>query len=119
VRLLHRNLLFHRDLYLSHIFLTRNADGRIVLRVIDLARMIEKPLRPRRWRIKDLASLDYSATSPLVSRADRLRFFKTYCGPDASPDEMRRDMAAVRVRARRIARHDARRRAGMARGVSA
>jgi heptose I phosphotransferase len=109
VRRLHGNGLFHRDLYLSHVFLTRNADGRIVLRVIDLARMIEKPLRPRRWRIKDLAALDHSATAPMVTRADRLRFMKIYCGMDVPRDRLRRDMAAVRARAARIARHDARR----------
>jgi heptose I phosphotransferase len=118
-RLMHNNRLYHRDLYLSHIFLTRNADGGIVLRVIDLARMIEKPLRTRRWRIKDLAALDFSATAPLVTRADRLRFMKIYCGKETSREELKREVAVIAARTRKIARHDARRRARLSTGAPA
>ena len=111
VRLLHANRLFHRDLYLCHVFLTRNAEGRIVLRLIDLARMIEKPIRTRRWRIKDLASLDYSATAPWVTRADRLRFVRIYYGRDHWRGLLKRDIAAISARAQKTAHHDLRRRA--------
>lgn len=109
---LHRNGLFHRDFYLSHVFLTRNADGQIVLRLIDLARMIRNPIRRRRWAIKDLAALDYSAPSPLVTRADRVRFLYDYLcarGSAAPRSAVRGIVEAVRNRVERTSRHDARR----------
>ena len=106
VRLLHRHRLFHRDLYLCHFLLTRNADRGIVLRVIDLARMIERPIRDQRWRIKDLAALEYSAWAPLVTRTDRLRFLKLYFGQDISRDSLKREMSFIHARARRMAKHD-------------
>lgn len=117
VRLLHENDLFHRDLYLSHVFLTRNSDGRPVLRLIDLARMIEKPWNPRRWAIKDLAALAFSAPSPFVTRVDRFRFLYHYLG-DRSESEgkrtVRRWLDDVSSKAARMARHDQRRTARLA-----
>lgn len=77
---LHAEGWFHRDLYFSHVFLSRNADGRIVLQLIDLARMIRRTGWRRhwkwRWRVKDLAALAYSAPSDLVTRTDRMRFLR-------------------------------------------
>ncbi len=112
VRRLHANRLFHRDLYLSHVFLTQNADGGIVLRLIDLARMIERPARPRRWAVKDLAALDHSAPAPLVTRTDRLRFMYHYLADSAGHVD-RRTLAgrlrAIGRRSRRMAGHDAKR----------
>lgn len=80
-RTLHAARYFHRDLYLSHVFLHRNADGSVALRLIDLARMLVKPRQSLRWKIKDLAALDYSAPRPLVTRADRVRFLLVYLNP--------------------------------------
>lgn len=107
---LHGHRLYHRDLYLCHVFLTRNADGGIVLRLIDLARMIAKPRNPSRWAIKDLAALTYSSPSPLVTRADRLRFLYDYC-PESKgrKSTVRRLIASVEQRVSRMARHDAHR----------
>ncbi len=117
VRLLHDNSLFHRDLYLSHVFLTRNADGRSVLRLIDLARMIEKPWNPHRWAVKDLAALAFSAPSPFVTRADRFRFLYHYLG-DRSRNERKRNarrwLDDVASKATKMARHDQRRTARFA-----
>ena len=111
--LLHEKRLFHRDLYLSHVFLTRNDDGAIVLRLIDLARMIEKPRMADRWIIKDLAALAYSSPAALVTRADRLRFLYDYLpgpatekGREAYERRIGRIIRKVRSRVRRMARHD-------------
>jgi hypothetical protein len=112
VRLLHAHTLYHRDLYLAHVFLSRNADGQVVLHLIDLARMIERPWNPHRWAIKDLAALDYSASAPFVTRTDRLRFLYHYLGhrsEDEKKCDARRYMAAVEVKVRQIARHDQKR----------
>jgi heptose I phosphotransferase len=108
VRRLHENKLFHRDLYLSHVFLKRNTEGAIVLQLIDLARMLENPLNRGRWQVKDLASLEYSAPPKLVTRADRLRFLYDYQLDSAhSRGVARRLIRAVLARTRRMARHDA------------
>ncbi len=113
---LHKNKLFHRDLYLCHIFLTHNGDGNVVLRLIDLARMIAKPASPGRWIIKDLASLDYSAAAGVVTRADRLRFLYHYEGArtgtqplkgrSLSRQKTRFYIQNIQARTRRMARHD-------------
>lgn len=110
---LHAARLYHRDLYLCHIFLTPRADGEIVLRLIDLARMIEKPMRPRRWAVKDLAAMAYSAPVGGVTRVDRLRFLYHYCrgkGGPARDERCRREIrglaADIERRVARMARHD-------------
>jgi hypothetical protein len=113
---MHFNGLFHRDFYLCHIFLSRRTDGRIVLSLIDLGRMIRSSMRTERWKIKDLAALDYSSPSPLVTRADRLRFLydyhrhSIYTGDEDLRKKVRQTAALVRKRVQRMARHEVARR---------
>ncbi len=59
VRSLHGAGYVHRDLYSSHVFL-HEREGGIELRLIDLARMFAPRFRTFRWRVKDLAALQYS-----------------------------------------------------------
>jgi heptose I phosphotransferase len=77
----------HRDLYLCHIF----HDGEEAARgrwdrafcLIDLQRVFRPRWRCRRWVVKDLAALDFSAPADRVSRWERLRFLCRYtkmCG---------------------------------------
>jgi len=66
----------HRDLYLCHIF----CDDKERFTLIDLARAFQPWLLGRRYCIKDIAQLYYSAPAKYFSRTDRLRFYKTYCG---------------------------------------
>ncbi|MCB9858149.1 MAG: hypothetical protein H6818_20890 [Phycisphaerales bacterium] len=109
---LHTNGLFHRDLYLCHIFMSRRDDGGIVLSLIDLGRMIRSTWRRERWRIKDLAALAYSSPSPLVTRADRIRFLYHYTrlearGNRASARKRTLEIIAlIENRVTRMARHD-------------
>ncbi|MCA9256157.1 MAG: hypothetical protein KDA33_10995, partial [Phycisphaerales bacterium] len=113
---LHNNGLFHRDLYLCHVFMSRRGDGAIVLSVIDLGRMIRSSVRAERWRIKDLAALAYSSPAPLVTRADRVRFLYHYARLEACGDRqsvrkrVRALVASIEARTRRTARHDESRR---------
>lgn len=112
---LHSNGLFHRDLYLCHIFMSRRSDGQVVLSVIDLGRMIRAGFRFERWRIKDLAALAYSSPSPLVTRADRIRFLYHYTQLEARGDRAaarqrtREIIALIKKRVVRMAKHDVRR----------
>jgi len=77
---LHRAGYFHRDLYLCHIFFDSDRPIDDALRLIDLQRVIQPTWRRGRWVVKDLAALNYSTPTSLVSRADRVRFLRLYLG---------------------------------------
>jgi len=98
----------HRDLYLCHVFFDPEDPGE-PFRLIDLARVIRPRWRRRRWRVKDLAALDYSTPAAVATRADRLRFLRAYLGERRLSRQGRRLARLVARKTRRIARHDARR----------
>jgi len=94
----------HRDLYLSHIF--RSSEGDFCL--IDLARA-SRPFLRRRFQVKDIAQLHYSAPAESFTRADRLRFYLAYTGRRRL---LPRDKAFIRKvvrKAHRMARHNRKR----------
>lgn len=70
---MHASKLAHQDFYLVHLFV--KDDGQVL--PIDLQRIIMGPLFKRRWQVKDLAQLLFSAFD-FVSKTDILRFWKTY-----------------------------------------
>jgi heptose I phosphotransferase len=84
VREMHRHGMNHRDCYICHFHLgtstgqapldTRN----LRLHVIDLHRAQVRSRTPRRWVIKDLGGLYFSAMDIGLTRTDRLRFARTY-----------------------------------------
>lgn len=65
----------HQDLYLLHFFVQWQ-DKKVY--IIDLQRVIMQKKLSRRWRVKDLAQLNFSSKG-LVSRTNKLRFWKKYC----------------------------------------
>ena len=73
----------HRDLYLCHVFI-RDADaawpppGRDAFTLIDLQRVFRPRWRKRRWIVKDLAALNFSAPADRVGPWERLRFLCRY-----------------------------------------
>ena len=88
VRRMHAAGINHRDLYLVH-FLLGAAVGRGPavevgdrcsrrLHLIDLHRAGIRPRVPRRWLIKDLGSLHFSAMAAPLTARDRLRFLRAY-----------------------------------------
>ncbi len=80
-RVMHQQGINHRDFYLCH-FLLRNPQSpeRPDLALIDLHRALIHRHMPYRWRLKDLASLYYSAFDLPLSRRDKLRFIRQYSG---------------------------------------
>ncbi|HNZ04611.1 MAG TPA: lipopolysaccharide kinase InaA family protein [Myxococcota bacterium] len=100
VRHFHRTGYRHRDLYFSHIFLSTR--GTFCL--IDLARAF-KPILRRRFQIKDLAQLHYSAPRDCFSRTDRLRFYLAYSGRESLGSTDKRLIIAVMKKAMHMARH--------------
>lgn len=80
-RTLHDNGICHRDYYLCHFLLhidngTPNTPLRLSL--IDLHRALIKSNLNRRWVVKDLAGLYYSAMHTGLTQRDLLRFVKAY-----------------------------------------
>src|SRR5690606_18354130 len=81
------------------------------LYVMDLHRAQLRRRVPRRWLVKDLGSLYYSALDIGLSRRDVLRFIRIYSGLPLNVG-LRRQLPlwrAVRARADKIYRRDFRR----------
>jgi hypothetical protein len=76
IRKFHVTNYRHRDLYFSHIFQDNNGD----FFLIDLARAFKPMVLCRRYQIKDIAQIYYSAPKRYFSNTDRLRFYLGYTG---------------------------------------
>ena len=76
-RTMHGEGMHHQDFYLTHLLAPKD-DVRAGLYVIDLGRVRRHAQLSRRWIVKDLAQLNYSATH--ATPADRLRFMTAYLG---------------------------------------
>jgi tRNA A-37 threonylcarbamoyl transferase component Bud32 len=106
IKKFHETGFRHRDLYFSHIFLT--ADSQFYL--IDLARAFRPAVFSERYRIKDLAELNYSAPTRYFSNADRLRFYNAYAGESKLKSRDKTLIRKIIRKTRQIARHDIKRR---------
>ena len=84
VRAMHAQGINHRDCYLCHFHLdtsngpTPTEPSDLRLYVIDLHRAQIRRRTPRRWLIKDLSGLYFSALDVGLTRTDRLRFIRAY-----------------------------------------
>ena len=106
---LHERGYAHRDLYLSHVFYDPESPPERCLHLIDLQRVVRPGWRGRRWIIKDLASLNFSAPVHLISAADRLRWLTCYLGVSKLDASARRLVYRIAGKTRRIAVHERRR----------
>jgi heptose I phosphotransferase len=81
-RVMHEHGMNHRDFYLCHFLLDNNWDRSSPpnLFLIDLHRAQIRGKTPRRWRVKDLGALYFSAADIGLSRRDVLRFVRSYSG---------------------------------------
>lgn len=75
-RTMHAAGLHHQDFYLNHVLLSEAVNRSSELRIIDLGRVREQQPLGRRWILKDLAQLNYSARHLPCSL--RLRFLRCY-----------------------------------------
>jgi hypothetical protein len=105
VRKFHDTGFCHRDLYLCHIFST--GDGRFCL--IDLARAFQPVCFRNRYRVKDLAQLNYSAPVRYFSRTDRMRFYLAYMGRLNLMPKDKGFIGKIIRKTGRIAHHDVKR----------
>ncbi len=104
---LHNAGLIHRDLYMSHIFISAKGENDINLSLLDLQRVIRPRWRRRRLIVKDLAALNYSTPSSAATNADRVRWLRLYLGERSVSANQRTLIRAVVRKTRRIARHSA------------
>jgi heptose I phosphotransferase len=108
-RRLHENGVNHRDFYLCHLRVDpRELAGRPRIFVMDLHRAQLRARTPRRWVVKDVGSLYFSAMDIGLTRRDLLRFMKAYRGKPLA-EILRAEQAfwaAVTRRAERL-RHTA------------
>ena len=74
-RKMHESGLHHQDFYLGH--LLRSQEDPDQLYIIDLGRVRKQQPLSRRWIVKDLAQLDFSADA---TPRERLRFLREYLG---------------------------------------
>ncbi len=82
-RTMHENGVNHRDFYLCHFLLQQPWDGTeagLHIYVIDLHRVQMRNSTPRRWVVKDIGSLWFSAMLLGLTRRDLLRFMRAYRG---------------------------------------
>jgi heptose I phosphotransferase len=77
-RKMHECGVNHRDFYLTHIHVKKDKPPEPSLFVIDLNRADIRKKVPLRWRVKDIAALNFSAPANVFTRADRIRFLKAY-----------------------------------------
>lgn len=76
----HRSGFNHRDFYCCHFFIREVDAGDFSVRLIDLQRVQRRRWLRRRWIVKDLAQLAYSAPRERLTRTQRLAFIKRYLG---------------------------------------
>lgn len=77
---MHNNGICHRDFYLCHFLLHKDADTFPKLSLIDLHRALIRQNLAQRWKVKDVAGLFYSAKTIVLTRRDLLRFMRHYHG---------------------------------------
>ncbi len=104
-RRMHEGGVNHRDYYLCHIHILPGAQPWPELFVIDLNRADRRTRVGERWKVKDLAALNYSAPAEIFSRADRLSFLKTYLGAGRLDGTRRRLVRKILKKTGKIARH--------------
>ena len=101
----HENGWRHRDFYLCHIFMCKT-EADIKLTLIDLARVFRPRWRPERWRIKDLAQLNYSAPTKVFSRSARMHFAHKYFGGEKLSSVQKNLLRKIIKKTEAISRHD-------------
>jgi heptose I phosphotransferase len=90
--------LRHRDFYLCHVFVAEAETGNFELTLIDLQRVFRPRDAKGRWRIKDLAQLNYSAAAAKVSERARLRFFFDYFAGETTTSTRRQWLRRIQKR---------------------
>ncbi len=99
----------HRDLYCCHFFIKEPQSGSFQVNLIDLQRVEHRRHWRRRWLVKDLAQLAYSAPRDRITCTHKLAFIKHYLGVNklrpADKRFIREVLAKQRVMERNLGMH--------------
>ncbi len=98
----HRTDYRHRDLYFSHIFYSDTGS----FYLIDLARAFKPIFLKKRFQVKDIAQLYYSAPGRYFTNSDRLRFYIKYTGRKKLTNGDRTFIRSVIKKAKKMVEHD-------------
>lgn len=103
VKKFHNTGYRHRDLYLCHIFYDHLNS---IFYLIDLTRAFKPALLKKRFLIKDLAQLFYSAPASAFNNQDRLRFYLNYYSIErlTSRDKIR--IRGILKKVKKMQKHD-------------
>ncbi len=77
-RLFHQAGYNHRDFYCCHFFVREESDGHFDIKLIDLQRVQRRKVNRRRWLVKDLAQLSYSAPKHCIGCKEKMLFIRHY-----------------------------------------
>lgn len=80
VRRFHAAGYNHRDLYCCHFFVKEPVRGEFEIRLIDLQRVQRRRRFRRRWLVKDLAQLAWSAPRDRIKCTHKMAFIRHYLG---------------------------------------
>ena len=80
VRRFHAAGYNHRDLYCCHFFVKEPVRGEFEVRLIDLQRVQHRRRFRRRWLVKDLAQLAWSAPRDQIKCTHKMAFIRQYLG---------------------------------------
>jgi heptose I phosphotransferase len=94
----------HRDLYCCHFFVKELPSQRCEIRLIDLQRVQRRRWFRRRWIVKDLAQLSWSAPSVCIKCRHKIAFLHEYFGVKKLRPAHKRLIAAVIRKQRKMER---------------
>ena len=108
VQQMHHSGCNHRDLYLCHVLVKKDTSLNWHIYLADLHRVDQRRHVRLRWKVKDLAALNYSADICSVTRTDRLRFLKHYYGEQKLTAHLKAVTKKVISKTDKIRSHDLR-----------
>ncbi len=94
----------HRDLYCCHFFVREGPAGDFEIRLIDLQRVQHRKRLRRRWLVKDLAQLAYSAPRDRIKCTQKMAFIRRYFGVSKLRPEHKRLIREVLAKQRAMER---------------
>jgi heptose I phosphotransferase len=94
----------HRDLYCCHFFVKELPSERCEIRLIDLQRVQRRRWLRRRWIVKDLAQLSWSAPTVCIQCRHKIAFLHEYFGVKKLRAAHKRLIAAIIHKQRKMER---------------
>lgn len=94
----------HRDLYCCHFFVKEHSAASWEVRLIDLQRVQRRRWFRRRWIVKDLAQLSWSAPSVCIHGRQKITFLHEYFGVKKLQPAHKKLIRAVMAKQKRMER---------------